>query len=137
MIFKEIGEKIQRAREDRGLSQEQLANLIGCSQSALSNYEKGKRRLYLTQLESLARVLDMPIEYFMESRPEDDQVPQENSSESDILRLMNEIYSLTPEERYRVLDYIAYIRWQRAKEVHNHGKPGTDQRTKKARRKNP
>ena len=68
MGFKEIGSKIQQAREAKGYSQKQLARQVGCSQSALSNYEKGKRRLYLSQLEAIAEALNMPIDYFMEPK---------------------------------------------------------------------
>jgi transcriptional regulator with XRE-family HTH domain len=63
MSFKEIGRKLQLAREEKGMSQEQLARALGCSQSALSNYEKGKRRLYLSHLEKLSQILDKPLEY--------------------------------------------------------------------------
>ncbi len=51
MGYSEIGRKIQQAREEAGLSQGELAVKIGCTQSALSNYELGKRRLQLSKLE--------------------------------------------------------------------------------------
>lgn len=65
MGYKSIGKRLQMAREEAGFNQEQLAARIGCSQSTLSNYEKGKRRVYLAQLEKIARVLNKPIEYFL------------------------------------------------------------------------
>ncbi|MGB4507738.1 MAG: helix-turn-helix transcriptional regulator [Syntrophomonadaceae bacterium] len=39
MGTKDIGRKLQQAREEAGLSQEQLASMLGCAQSTLSNYE--------------------------------------------------------------------------------------------------
>lgn len=69
MGYKSIGRQLQLAREEAGFSQEQLAAKIGCSQSTLSNYEKGKRRIYLAQLEKIAEILNKPIEYFL--RPVD------------------------------------------------------------------
>ncbi|MBF7084090.1 helix-turn-helix domain-containing protein [Desulfallas sp. Bu1-1] len=69
MGYKSIGRQLQLAREEAGYSQEQLAAKIGCSQSTLSNYEKGKRRIYLAQLEKIAEILNKPIEYFL--RPAD------------------------------------------------------------------
>lgn len=71
MSYKLIGRRLQLAREEAGLSQEQLAARLGCSQSTLSNYEKGKRRLYLAQLERIARVLNKPLEYFMQPLTEE------------------------------------------------------------------
>jgi len=116
MGFKEIGIKIQQAREEKGLSQEQLARLMGCSQSALSNYEKGKRRLYLPQLEQLAEVLSKPIDYFMESKSSENIIPVGDGDDTEILRLLNEIYTLSSEERQRVSEYIRFMQWQRCRE---------------------
>ncbi|MGE5396429.1 MAG: helix-turn-helix domain-containing protein [Chitinophagales bacterium] len=128
MGFKEIGKKIQQGREEKGYSQEQLARMIGCSQSALSNYEKGKRRLYLSQLEQLAQVLDQPIEYFMETRTTEEHKPGIEDQDKDLLRLLNEFYGLNQSERQSVLDFIQFIRWRRNKEVSAIDKPGTNPR---------
>ena len=45
MGYKEIGQRLQKAREEAGLSQEELARKLGCTQASLSNYELGKRRM--------------------------------------------------------------------------------------------
>lgn len=66
MGYKSIGKRLQMAREEAGYNQEQLAAKIGCSQSTLSNYEKGKRRIYLAQLDKIAQVLNKPIDYFLQ-----------------------------------------------------------------------
>jgi len=118
MGFKEIGKKLQLAREEAGLSQEQLANMLGCAQSTLSNYEKGKRRLYLTQLENIAELLDKPIEYFMESSSSHTEVSAVNTlanSEDDdqeLLQIINTLYMLPRERRRSVMDYIM---WQKTR----------------------
>jgi transcriptional regulator with XRE-family HTH domain len=114
LSFKEIGSKIQQAREAKGLSQKQLARLVGCSQSALSNYEKGKRRLYLSQLEAIAEALNMPLDYFVEPKTSP-YAAEVNNEDKEVLRLLNEIYTLTPDERQDVADFIMYIRWRRYK----------------------
>jgi len=113
--FKEIGSKIQQAREAKGYSQKQLARQVGCSQSALSNYEKGKRRLYLSQLEAIAQALNMPIDYFMEPKTAPANGLVVEGEDKEMLRLLNEIYALTSEERRDVMDYIMFIRWRRYK----------------------
>lgn len=115
MSFKEIGSKIQQAREAKGYSQKQLARQVGCSQSALSNYEKGKRRLYLSQLEAIAQALNMPIDFFMEPKTGPANGLVVEGEDKEMLRLLNEIYNLTPDERHNVMDYIMYIRWRRYK----------------------
>ncbi|NLB88593.1 MAG: helix-turn-helix transcriptional regulator [Syntrophomonadaceae bacterium] len=122
MGFKEIGRKLQLAREEAGLSQEQLASLMGCAQSTLSNYEKGKRRIYLTQLETIAEILNKPIEYFLESSSSNTQTTESNHKISDInnvlddepelLQIVNALYELPREKRRSVMDYII---WQKTR----------------------
>ena len=112
MSFKHIGLKIQLAREEKGLSQEQLARAMGCSQSALSNYEKGKRRLYLSQLEVLAQILNKPLEYFVESismkRPADEGGHNDNTK----LMIKEEIERLDEQQLVKVMEYINYLQWR-------------------------
>ena len=73
MVFREIGKRIQQAREESGLTQVELAVRLGCTQSALSNYELGKRRLHLNLLNEIAQVLNKPLDYFIESLAEDEK----------------------------------------------------------------
>lgn len=106
------------AREEAGLSQEQLAGLLGCAQSTLSNYEKGKRRLYLTQLENIAEILDKPIEYFMEHpSPTESNISMPNintalDDEPELLQIINTLYALPKDRRRAVMDYII---WQKTR----------------------
>lgn len=81
MGYKSIGRQLQLAREQAGYSQEQLAAKIGCSQSTLSNYEKGKRRIYLAQLAHIAEILGKPIEFFLSSSDFNSSGPHGSSGE--------------------------------------------------------
>lgn len=114
MVFQEIGRRIQQAREESGLTQEELASRLGCTQSALSNYELGKRRLYLNVLNQIAQVLNKPLDYFMESPVDDD--------DSKIARLLDDpqlkgillsAAELPAKERKLVLDFINWRRNQK------------------------
>ena len=67
MVYRDIGMRIQQARQELGLTQEGLAARLGCTQAALSNYELGKRRLHLGGLEQIAQILGKPLSYFIES----------------------------------------------------------------------
>jgi transcriptional regulator with XRE-family HTH domain len=73
MVYRSIGIKIQEARQELGLTQQGLASRLGCTQAALSNYELGKRRLYLASLEQIANVLGKPLSYFLESLTSSDE----------------------------------------------------------------
>ena len=51
----DFGLAIQQARLHRGMSQEQLAELVSIPQSTISEIEGGKSTIYLRRLLSLAR----------------------------------------------------------------------------------
>ena len=112
MPYQEIGRRIQRAREQAGLSQGELAARIGCTQSALSNYELGKRRIYLSTLEEIAQVLRKPLRYFVELHSEGSAQSQALLLEDQQLReILLQASELPAEDKQRVLEY---IRWRKS-----------------------
>lgn len=114
MSFKEIGRKIQLAREEKGLSQEQLAKALGCSQSALSNYEKGKRRLYLSHMEKLSEILDKPLEYFLESPLSSKDLSASSITSTDLINKINHMLKDLDEEQLKEITfYIDYLKWRK------------------------
>lgn len=61
----EIGKKIKILRKTRGLTQEQLAEKLGCKRATISNYEIGRRNPQnVKELEKLAEALGVTLEYF-------------------------------------------------------------------------
>ena len=110
-----IGRKLQKAREEAGMSQEELAKKLGYTQASLSNYELGKRRLYLSDLKRLSQILSKPITYFLEDS--DDDQPN-NDDLNSILKeqflrdILFEARDIKPAQRKSVLDY---IQWQKSK----------------------
>lgn len=115
MNLKELGQKIQSAREEKGLSQEELALAIGCSQSALSNYEKGKRHIYLAQLEKLAATLDKPLDYFVEKVIPENKPAMNNEHNEQFISLINEIYKLSDKHFNELKSYVEYLNWKQTK----------------------
>lgn len=63
---KELGLRLKKARENKGLSQEDLAAEVGLDQRAISEIENGKRKMSVLELPAIAEVLDVPIIYFFE-----------------------------------------------------------------------
>ena len=68
----EFGSRMRQAREQRGLSQDELAVRIGKDQNAISEYELGKRRMAALDLPILARELGVTVGYFFEETAEDE-----------------------------------------------------------------
>jgi len=59
-----MGERIREARQERGLSQEELARNVGRSRPAISQMETGKMEPDASTLLSLALHLRKPLVYF-------------------------------------------------------------------------
>jgi transcriptional regulator with XRE-family HTH domain len=57
-----MGEKIQRLREARGLTQVELAGRSGVPLGSLRNYEQGLRQPLLMQAARLAKALGVPLD---------------------------------------------------------------------------
>jgi transcriptional regulator with XRE-family HTH domain len=64
-----LGQRIRQAREARGLSQDELAVLISRDQRAVSEYERGVRKIAVTDLPTFADALGVPLAYFYEDEP--------------------------------------------------------------------
>jgi transcriptional regulator with XRE-family HTH domain len=58
-------ERLRRARKGRGLDQEEVAKLLGVSQSYISKMESGQRRIDIVQLKRFAKVYKKKIDYFL------------------------------------------------------------------------
>lgn len=62
MIFQE---RLKQARLDKGLTQEQLAELIGVAKSTLNGYEKGNREPDFFKIKKLIEVLGVDANYLL------------------------------------------------------------------------
>jgi transcriptional regulator with XRE-family HTH domain len=113
MVYREIGKRIQLAREEKGLTQEDLAVRLGCTQSALSNYELGKRRLYLNLLTEIAQVLGKPLDYFMESPIEEEDHASALLLDPQLKEILISASDLPSKERKLVLDFINWRKSQK------------------------
>lgn len=63
---KELGALIATMRRSRGMSQTQLADMIGRKQNSISSYESGRREPDVDTLEALADAFNVPLSSLME-----------------------------------------------------------------------
>lgn len=61
---KTIGKRIKLARVEAELSQDELAEMLGTTQKALSRWELGKVEIGAITLQRVSIALGKPIEYF-------------------------------------------------------------------------
>lgn len=64
-----IGRRIKIARMNKGLSQTELARLIGCTNNYISHIECAQTKVSLSLLMNLSRVLEKDFDYFLLDTP--------------------------------------------------------------------
>lgn len=57
--------RIRELREDKDITQAQMAQKLHCSQQAYSNYERGQRDIPTATLIALARVHEVSVDYIL------------------------------------------------------------------------
>lgn len=115
----EIGERIRLARKDKGLSQKALAVKANLSTTAIQNYEYGKYKPKVEQVERIANALGvtavdlMGIEYFDATidtgqiRKEIDALDSiEFAYGKDALQLMTDYLSLNEQGKRKASEYL-------------------------------
>ena len=58
-----IGQRVQAARREKGLTQKELATKLGLATGSIQQYELGKRQPRLEQLQAIAAALGVSISY--------------------------------------------------------------------------
>lgn len=105
-----VGEKIKAARLAKGLTQEELGNIVGVQKSAIAKYENGRVvNIKRSTLQALAQALglrgsDLIIDSTSDSKekPSEDEKTAPELSES-VKKLISVMSQLTPENQRIVL----------------------------------
>lgn len=59
-------EKLTALREDRDISQSEIAQVLGCQQSAISKYEKGRTKYSIEDLRKLCLFYKVSADYVLD-----------------------------------------------------------------------
>ena len=59
-----VGQRIRDKRNERGMSQTEVANALGVTFQQVQKYERGTNRVGASRLFDLSRILSVPIQYF-------------------------------------------------------------------------
>lgn len=65
----QLARRLREAREFTNLSQQFVADQTGISRSAISDIERGSRRVESIELKRLAALYRMPVDYFLGNEP--------------------------------------------------------------------
>ena len=83
-----IGEKIQYLRRKRGLSQDQLAEMVDVSRQSISKWERDESLPEITKIVILSEIFDVTTDYLL--KKDTNPVPNLTSTESDSINQTSE-----------------------------------------------
>jgi transcriptional regulator with XRE-family HTH domain len=87
-----LGERIRRARELRGVSQEKLSAMLGLSFQQVQKYERAENRVSATRLVAIAKALAFPLTFFVDDGFEDGgEIPQFTPKIADLARKLERL----------------------------------------------
>lgn len=64
--YRKIVERLRASREEVGLTQTQVADILEKPQSYISKIERGERRIDVAELTKIAKIYKRSISYFVE-----------------------------------------------------------------------
>ena len=108
MYSKRLGTRIAAARHEADLTQAQLAAALGISQPQLAFYEVGKRRVPVSMLPRLARLLNTSVEMLLDEAEATQPLVQSRSRRGPPSRLEQQLERIThlPKARQRMMSEV-------------------------------
>lgn len=98
-----VGQRIRQHRQERNLTQTELARQIGIQQSDLSRMEKGEYRVSLDVLFRLLQIFEMSLGEFFGDLAQQGLTSREAS-------LLEYFRALPREDQHEVLDFVEFKR---------------------------
>ena len=105
----EIGQKIKEARIAKGLTQEELGNMIGLQKSAIAKYENGRVvNIKRSTLQKLAQALDLRgSELIIEADPKEAaELSAKVLLDVELMDALEKYYTLSTDKQKMVRDLI-------------------------------
>ena len=99
-VDRQVGNRIRERRVMLGLSQQQMAVMIGVTYQQAHKYERGINRISAGRLYDIARVLRVPVGYFfegLEGEPSEDDLSMRQRMCLELARNFTQI----PNDRHR------------------------------------
>ncbi|MDE7339423.1 MAG: helix-turn-helix domain-containing protein [Lachnospiraceae bacterium] len=102
MNYAGLGIKIKDIRQNRGLTQDSLAELVGCNTSHISNIENNHTKVSLNVLLAIANALDTSIDYLLSEQYGNPALALDN----EILRALKNCDNQKKEKILRIIEII-------------------------------
>ena len=110
--MKPLNIRIREIREDRDLTQTQVAKTLGIAQQYYSKYETGEYELPLRHLVSLAKLYHLNTDYILgltQFRYSTDTLNEPFFDDMTVSKLLSEATTLNHEGRRALIEYLEFL----------------------------
>lgn len=97
----DIGSKIRKAREAKGLSQKELAKLLSTSYSVIGKYERDEMQPSIEAAKKIAKLVGTTVGYLLGETDEENIL-----KDSEMLKRLNEIGKMEDTDKGHILSVI-------------------------------
>ena len=102
---RKLGDKLREAREYVGFSQDEVATFLKIPRTAVTNMEKGQRKVEALELKRLAELFRQPVSYF--TGDEDDAAA---ALPKDVALLARQASKLSPKDREELGRFAEFLK---------------------------
>lgn len=102
--WRELGSRLKEIREYLGISQQNVAAATGIPRSAVSDIERGQRKVDSLELRKLSKLYRYPVSYLLGEAADDESVEPVSA----LARVFDD---LTEQDRQEVLKFADYLRF--------------------------
>ncbi len=106
-IDRHVGARIRDRRIMLGLSQQQMADMIGVTYQQAHKYERGINRISAGRLYEITRVLNVPITYFFEGLDAAEEDETMNPRQRMCLELARNFANISNQKHQEALSQLA------------------------------
>lgn len=106
-----VGKHIRHRRWASGMTQQQLADLVGIKFQQIQKYETGMNRVSASRLWDIANVLNVPVSFFFEglnvqptSNIKKSDLPVDIMANKEAVELLRSYYAMPENQRLRFFD---------------------------------
>jgi transcriptional regulator with XRE-family HTH domain len=108
-----LGDRLKKLREYLGMSQQHVAECTGIPRSAVSDIERGQRKVDAVELTKLARLYQHPVSWLLDE-------DEEATADTHALALFTRRFGrLTDEDRLQLESFADFLAARRAAQEHD------------------
>lgn len=103
--WRELGSRLKEIREYLGISQQNVAAATGIPRTAVSDIERGQRKVDSLELRKLSKLYRYPVSYLL------GEAAEEEGAVEPVTALARVFDDLTEQDRQEVLRFADYLRF--------------------------